>query len=947
MKKVLTFFSMFFIFAFLSFSADVYEFLSTTTTGAKQFIEKNPDCDGRGVVVFILDTGVDVSVPGLKKTSTGEVKVIDVQDFTGEGDVSLKKAKKIEKDGKTYWTLKDSDIFLKNLDRLKGVNDKTEFYIGVLKESQFKNSEVKDPNNNGKYDDKWAVVVFKKTEKSKDGKEEERWVYYVDTNMDGDLSDEKEMTDYKVNYDYFYLSGRKNPEKKGDVLPIEANIFPKEKKIVFHFDAGAHGTHCAGIATGYMINGQKGFNGIAPGAKVISLKIGRSNFAGGATTVESMKKAYDYMVKWHKEHPDVPVVFSMSYGIDSTIPGRADIENYLDKMFKENFNIAGSTSNGNSGPGINTTGMPAASEMIFACGALLPKTSADADYSSKIPSNRMFIFSSRGGLVPKPDASAPGCAASTVPHWLENDVMRGTSMASPQAAGVMALILSKAKKVYGDKLKYTQGEVKRALMNSATPLKGYTMLDQGRGLINVSKAWKILDSLLKNKSVLNYYSIRTESPYYPDGKGYTVYFRNGYIPEKPEGVTFKVSPIFKPEVSDNEKMNFFEAYNLVSTAKWIELTRTSAYIKGKTPAKIPVYFNKKYMKKPGLYAARVVAYHKGEKKINENVAFDLWVTVIVPEFADKSGVVNIGQTFLKPSQFKRIYFYVPENCNEFTINLSVPSGNFGNLYAELFDPDGHNVGMFRVKPSKDVEASRTITISYPEIMPGVWELVPFCHFQQKAPVKFSGKIFLETVKVISPVNFEFKENSKPSIKFKTYLTSINAERLNVSASFKGYYKKEVSELKGGNYSTTFTIGNGVKGAAFVLTLSKEDYNHFTDIAVCVYDKNGKAVVQTGFNFNKLVVNADNLPEGKYTLKVMGALFKKGIKGIKLNVERYLYLDKKVDFASKSVKFYPFVEKEIVLKANSIPPVCPDGYKLFGSIVFKKGKVITGIKRFFK
>ena len=943
MKRILTIFSLILIFSISGFSSDVYEFLSTTTVGAKQFIQKNPDCDGRGVVVFIIDTGVDVSVPGLRKTSTGEVKVIDVQDFTGEGDVSLKEAKKVEKDGKTYWTLKGSDIFLTNLDRLNGATKDTRFYIGILKESQFKNSEVKDPNNNGKFDDEWGVVVFKK--KDKDGKEQ--WVYYVDTNMNGDISDEKEMMNYNVRYDYFYLRGRKNPDKKGDILPIEANIFPDKKKIVFHFDAGAHGTHCAGIATGYMINGQKGFNGIAPGAKVISLKIGRSNFAGGATTVESMKKAYDYLMKWHKEHPETPVVFSMSYGIDSTYAGRADIEKYLDKMFKENFNIAGSTSNGNSGPGINTTGMPASSEMIFACGALLPKTSADADYASKISVNKMFIFSSRGGMVPKPDASAPGCAASTVPHWLHNDVMRGTSMASPQAAGVMALILSKAKKIYGKDLKYTQGEVKRALMNSATPLKGYTMLDQGRGLINVEKAWNVLDKLLKKKSVLNYYKIRTESPYYPDGKGYAVYFRSGYIPQKPEGVMFTVAPIFKPEVTDNEKMNFFEAYNLVSTAKWIELTRTSAYIKGKTPAKIPVYFNKRYLKKAGLYTGRVIAYYKGEKKVNQNIAFDLWITIVIPNFADKNGEISIPQTKLSPSHYKRVFFYVPENANEFTINFTIPSGNYGNLYFELFDPDGHNIGRAKIKPSSDNTTVKTITVSYPYVKPGVWEIVPFCHFQQKAPVKFEGKIYLQTVKIVSPVKFKFEAGKKPEISFTSYLDSLTSKKVEVEGKIKGYFKSETAEMKGGNYTTKFTIGNGIKAARFVLSLSKEDFNHFTDIAVCVYDSKGKAVVQTGFNFNKLIVDADSLPQGDYTLKVMGALFKKGIKGIKLKVEQMLYLEKPVSFKTENTTLYPFVEKEITLKTDGIPPVSPEGFKLFGDIIFKSSDITIGIQRFFK
>ena len=61
-------------------------FISLRTTGVEEFQNKFPEYDGRGTIVIVLDTGVDMGVDGLTKTSTGEVKVIDVQDFTGQGD---------------------------------------------------------------------------------------------------------------------------------------------------------------------------------------------------------------------------------------------------------------------------------------------------------------------------------------------------------------------------------------------------------------------------------------------------------------------------------------------------------------------------------------------------------------------------------------------------------------------------------------------------------------------------------------------------------------------------------------------------------------------------------------------------------------------------------------------------------------------------------------------
>jgi DNA integrity scanning protein DisA with diadenylate cyclase activity len=82
-------------------------FLSLEGTGVEEFHKTYPEYDGRETIIIILDTGVDIGVDGLTKTSTGEVKFIDVQDFTHQGDVQLFEADVDKEENKTIF--KDED----------------------------------------------------------------------------------------------------------------------------------------------------------------------------------------------------------------------------------------------------------------------------------------------------------------------------------------------------------------------------------------------------------------------------------------------------------------------------------------------------------------------------------------------------------------------------------------------------------------------------------------------------------------------------------------------------------------------------------------------------------------------------------------------------------------------------------------------------------------------
>ena len=160
------------------------------------------------------------------------------------------------------------------------------------------------------------------------------WVAYFDTDGDGDVSDE------------FSVTGLQNILNNPSVLLMKKdlrhltfglNIFPEEKRISLHFDDGAHGTHCAGIAAGNDIGGT-GLTGVAPGAYLISCKLGNNNYSGGASVTGSMKQAYLYADRLSRERKE-PCIINMSFGIGSEIEGRSDMEKFLAELLRESLPV--------------------------------------------------------------------------------------------------------------------------------------------------------------------------------------------------------------------------------------------------------------------------------------------------------------------------------------------------------------------------------------------------------------------------------------------------------------------------------------------------------------------------------------------------------------------------------------------------------------------------------
>jgi len=919
-----------------------YSFLSTASTGAYKFLREHPTYDGRGVVIIIIDTGVDMGVSGLRETSTGEVKVIEVRDFSGQGDISIVEAEIQEELGEEYLVHPDG-LKLSNFRLMMHQPSDGIYWMGILEEKNNQNSNVHDLNNNGSYSDKFGIVTFEV-----ESNEDKFWVCYVDTDGDGSLGDENPLRDYNVNYDTFQLRGRDTKSEK-NLLTFALNIFADEKIVSLHFDDGSHGTHVAGIASGYNINGQEGLNGIAPGAKIISCKIGDNRLSGGCTTSGSMKSAYEFGIQYAKEY-NVPVIFNMSYGIDSETEGRSDIENYLNSLLEENEDVFIVTSAGNSGPGISSMGNPAASSRIFSVGALFPAETARDLYGAIWTMDKITYFSARGGEINKPDVIAPGYAASTVPAFASRDRFGGTSMAAPQAAGAAALLVSAALQ-QEPAILCKNALLRRALKFTARELPEYTYLDQGNGIINIPAAF----DLLKHYAEINEgdklldYEITTTSPIFSDSKGETAYWRaNGYFPRGAKRQVFSVKAIFPQEMKADDRNTFYRTYELRSTASWLNADQKNSYIKGEQPTEIHVYYDESLLSEPGMYVGKIQAYNKdrrNEKFQKDNTEFELLSTIIVPYRFGRFSVNSNYQrewnsNTLSPGDITRYFIHVPPEASSVQVQAEPTTDKWCNVYLILCDPNGHEYSMKGPADNKS-DSKATIIVPNQKITSGIWEVIAYAPYQNKSSSTYNLSISFTGLKLEPPViiDFSYSMGKKPTGSFTVTNIFSDPFEFSVSGVLSGYCCEREHKVKNSAvYNVPIKISDIVNRAEFSISLSKEIFNKFTDVAINIKDKNGKTITRDAMGLRKLSLDFSPPAPGEYTLEIVGGFTHPESEGLwtLLLQEKYFYKNQipiTVDVSGNNT-LYSDMPVKMNFTIDKSPPIAPEEAELFGEIEFK-------------
>jgi len=907
--------------------------LSLSTSQVDAFRKAHPDVDGRGIVIAVLDTGVDMGVPGLQKTPAGEVKVIDVQDFSGQGDVEIARALWNDEGDKIVHYAEDGSPELFVPPPADARPEGTTVWFGLIEEETYTNSAVSDVNDNGKEDDVFGVCVV-----SRDRGTDDDAVCYVDADGDRDFSDETPLRNYKINYDTFTFARTK---KESQIIPLTCavNIFIGERKIVVHHDDGGHGTHVAGIASGYGIMGQEGFTGVAPGAKVISMKLGENRLSGGATTTGSMQAAFEYAAQFAREH-NVTVVCNLSFGIGSIREGHHTIDKFVDDILRKNPNLIICTSAGNEGPGLSSVGTPAGANAAISVAALLAVDTARDVMGLTIPQPMLTTFSSRGGELDKPDVATPGMMTSTVPLWnREGDFWGGTSMASPYAAGLCALLAQQVRDQHG--IAPRADWIKAALKNTAEPVPGFNALDYGAGIPNIVKASEAVNAIIAKHrdDPLYAYTISTERPLAVDGASPAAYWRASYFPsDRPQ--VFTIKPVFVPQTDASALQTFSKRLTLRSNADWCKPQQEQIYFRDVQEAKVSVLYDAAKLTKPGLYVGTIEGLEDGE------VVLRLVNTIIVPYRANSENDFRslIENQMVHGYIPQRYFFDVPAGASAMHVKIRAPEGKSSWASINYLNtPQGLQLARGRLRLDTENDRREASYAVSKDLMPGVWELAvtssPDKDSAYSLEVRFDG-VHAEPQAI---TNLDAKPGSKPSGDVTFINVFDRPTTITTSGQIEGYRKesKEKATPDEAKKSLSLSFTSAIRAARIRVEVSDKDYAKFTDAAVNVLDASGTAIAQNGMSESSLTMEVANPNPGaestSCTLEITPAFSEPNLDiSAEFDVRiDYLYtspIDLNVKRGSDSqVTLYPGVPTEFSWSATKKLPATPDGTIQIGYI----------------
>jgi tripeptidyl-peptidase II len=762
-------------------------FLPLAGTGVDQFRTRHPKYDGRGVIIGILDSGVDPGVDGLGLTSGGAPKILDLRDFAGEGAVVLKPVTP-RPDG----TVRVGDRTLRGAGRIARVTGTTTWFAGTLRELALGKLPAADLNGNGTNTDVFPVIVVKAT----DG-----WVAFIDTNLDGSFEDEKPLHDYR--------QGRETTALGSRPLTIAANFDEANglPLLDFVFDNSSHGTHVAGIAAGHNLFGVAGFDGVAPGAQVIGLKIA-NNARGGVSVTGSMQRAMEYAVHF-AEARGLRLVLNLSFGLGNEFEGRAVIDSIVNAFLMAHPAVVFAISVGNDGPGMSTLGFPASADLALSAGAAFPGAFFRSPYAAGPPVRDVLgWWSARGGEVAKPDVITPGVAFSAVPRFDTGDEVKGgTSMAAPHAAGLASCLISA---MVQEGRNVSAAEVNQALRVSARRFPGASVLDQGAGEPQLETAYRWLEAGHQGSQYLVRSAGGTSAAFRRDGLA-------------GPGDTIEVFHV--RHVGGLRAAQFL----LRSNARWLSAPEAVTAAPLETP--IAVRYTAGSISAPGVYLGSVTAWNP-----NDTLAgplFTLVNTIVVPFDLAAQSLLDAARQ-IGPARVQRYFLRVAQPGTTLRVTVTIPDSLQQRATVRLYEPNG--------QPFRDADetplgqrdpGTAQFVVRSEDLVPGVYELDVF-------PPPLAG--VTATVRAeLAPLTLD-EAGGGGGLEVANAGTRTVPGRVAVTLLGAG---RDFEIAGRGAVAETVTVYVPDWGTTLVIdvTMPRVQWNDFTGFAMTEFDSSGQQVAQ--------------------------------------------------------------------------------------------------------